>query len=49
MVRHESANPHLTDEQTQESHALGTGEGTGNDLVLERFQSHAAEKHQIPR
>jgi hypothetical protein len=49
MVRHESANPHLTDEQTQELHALGTGEGTGNDLVLERFQSHAAEKHQIPR
>ncbi len=49
MVRHESANPNLTDEQIQEMHALSTGESTGNELVLERFQSHAAEKHHIPR
>jgi len=49
MVRHESANPRLTGEQSQELHALGAGDGTGNELVLERFQSHAAENHHIPR
>jgi len=49
MVRHESANPNQTDEQIQETQALGTGEDGGNDLILERFQSHAVEKHHIPR
>jgi len=49
MVRHESANPRLTDEQAQEVHSLSAGEGTGNELVLERFQSHAVEKQRIPR
>lgn len=50
MVRHESANPHLrTVEHTAETHSIGPGEGSGQELVLDRYQSHSAEEHRIPR
>lgn len=50
MVRHESANPHRhPSEHAAEMQSIGAGEGSGQDLVLDRFQSHAADEHRIPR
>ena len=50
MVRNESANPHLrAADHAAEMQSIGAGDGSGQEVVLDRFQSHAADEHRIPR
>jgi len=50
MVRHESANPHHRPaEHAAEMPSIGVGDGSGQELVLDRFRSHSADEHRIPR